>query len=156
MEPAMRHLRFQITNSGTPGNETSHYIDLARCLSLTNRRLYQQGRNYFVKKITVTSRDTQSGLVSVGAAGSSWPVHQGWKMAKKMWDEMRQGHGGAPGSGMPVSVTPAKWSDFKVWLTDGHRTVGNAGELLPLDNGNNVVDTTNAEWNHATYYSPGS
>lgn len=138
-----------MTNSGTPGTETSHYIDLGRDLSAVNRRLYQQGRDYHVKKITVTSRDTQSGLFSVGTAGSSWPVHQGWKMAKKMWDEMRLAHGGAPGSGLPTSVTPATWADFKVYLSLASKT----GTVpTPVDNGNNAVKL--GEWVHSKYQSP--
>lgn len=154
LEPAVRHLRFQLTSSGTPGTETSHFCDVARNLSLINRRLYSQSRDYFIKKITVTSRNTQSGLFSVSTAPVSWPIYQGHKMAKKLWNEMQEGHGGAPGSGMPSSITPATWSDFKVWLSDTHRGVGNAGEMLCLDNGNNQVSTANSEWAHSKFYSP--
>lgn len=149
IEPAIRHLRYQLTNSGTPGTETSHFFDLFRDLSAVNRRLYQQGRDLHIKKITVTSRDTRSGLVSVGTAPSSWPVHQGWKMAKKMFDEMRMGHGGAPGSGMPTSITPATWADFKVYLSADHKAGTNA---VPLDNGNNQVKL--GEWVYSKYQSP--
>lgn len=149
IEPAIRHLRYQLTNSGTPGTETSHFFDLFRDLSAVNRRLYQQGRDLHIKKITVTSRNTRSGLVSVGTAPSSWPVHQGWKMAKRMYDEMRMGHGGAPGSGMPTSITPATWADFKVYLSDTHRTTGG---LTPVDNGNNQVKV--GEWIHSKFQSP--
>lgn len=149
IEPAIRHLRYQLTNSGTPGTETSHFFDLFRDLSAVNRRLYQQGRDLHVKKITVTSRNTRSGLVSVGTAPSSWPVHQGWKMAKRMYDEMRMGHGGAPGSGMPTSITPATWADFKVYLSADHKSATNA---VPLDNGNNQVKL--GEWVYSKYQSP--
>lgn len=138
-----------MTNSGSPGTETSHYFDLFRDLSAVNRRLYAQGHDLFIKKITVTSRNTRAGLFSVGTAHTSWPVYQGWKMAKKMWDEMRQGHGGAPGSGMPVSITPAKWADFKVYLTDDHKSATNA---VPLDNGNNQVKL--GEWVYSKFQSP--
>ena len=31
--PAARYLRYELTNSGTPGTETSHFIDLAKDLS---------------------------------------------------------------------------------------------------------------------------
>lgn len=138
-----------MTNSGTPGTETSHFIDLASGLSQTNRRLYQQGRDYFIKKITVTSRNTRSGLVSVSTAPSSWPVHQGWKMAKKMWDEMRLAHGGAPGSGLPTSITPATWADFKVYLSEDHKSTGGS---RPRDNGNNLVNV--GEWVYSKFQSP--
>ena len=66
-----------------------------------------------------------------------------------MWDEMRLGHGGAPGSGMPASITPATWADFKVYLSDDHRT---GTEVVCLDNGNNAIKL--GEWVHSKYQSP--
>jgi len=56
--PAVRYLRYELTNSGTPDTETSHFIDLARDLSRCNRRLYRAGRDYHVKKVTVVSSNT--------------------------------------------------------------------------------------------------
>ena len=149
--PSVRHLRYQLTNSGTPNTEVSHFIDLARDLSLVNRRLYRQGKHYFIKKITVTSRNSDNGLVSVGAAPTSWIVSAAWKKAFKLWNSMREGHGGAPGSGLPTGVSPATWADFKVYLSDDHRT---ATMPLPLDNGNNAVSTADSEWVYSKFVSP--
>lgn len=70
-------------------------------------------------------------------------------MAKKMWDEMRLGHGGAPGSGLPTTITPATWADFKVYLSATHKGATNA---VPLDNGNNLVKL--GEWVYSKYQSP--
>lgn len=149
--PCVRHLRYQLTNSGTPGTETSHFISLARDLSAVNRRLYRQGKHYFVKKITVTSRDSDNGLVSVSAAPNSWVLSAAWKKAFRLWNSMREGHGGAPGSGLPRGVSPAKWADFKVYLSNDHRT---ATMAVPLDNGNNPVSLADSEWIHARFISP--
>lgn len=85
----------------------------------------------------------------MGTAPTSWAVHGAHKMGKKMWDEMRLGHGGAPGSGMPSSITPATWADFKVYLSDTHRT---GSEVTCLDNGNNLVKL--GEWIHSKFQSP--
>ena len=150
-QPAVRHLRFLINNSGTPDTETSHFVDIAQALSVVNRRMYRQGMNYTIKKISVTSRDTTNGLISVSAAPTSWMVHAAWKQSFKLWNQMRQGHGGAPGSGLPQGVTPATWADYKVYLSNDHRT---SGTLVPVDNGNNAAVTTNAEWQHARFISP--
>lgn len=149
--PSVRHLRYQLTTSATPDLETSHFIDLARDLSLVNRRLYRQGKHYFVKKITVTSRNTVNGLFSVSAAPTSWMTGAAWKKAFKLWTQMREGHGGAPGSGLPTGVTPATWADFKVYLSNDHRT---ATMPLPLDNGNNPVVITDADWDYSRFVSP--
>lgn len=150
MEPAVRCLKYEFVHT-TGGAAQSHFVDLAKDLSLVNRRLYQQGREYFIKKITVTNRDN-NGYLQVSTAPSGWPVHQGWKMAKKLYDQMREGHGGAPGSGLPTSMTPAKWSDFKVYLSEAHRT--SATTPRPVDNAGNLVSVANSEWNHATFVSP--
>ena len=64
---------------------------------------------------------------------------------------MREGHGGAPGSGLPQGVTPAKWADFKVYLSLDHR---GATMAVPLDNGNNPVSLADSEWVYARYISP--
>lgn len=146
--PSVRHLRYQLTANVA---ESSHFIDLARDLSLVNRRLYRQGKHYFVKKITVTSRNTADGLVSVGAAPTSWMIGAAWKKAFRLWNQMREGHGGAPGSGLPTGVSPAKWADFKVYLSTDHRA---ATMPLPLDNGNNAVVATNADWDYSRFISP--
>lgn len=149
--PAVRHLRYQLTNSGTPNTEVSHFFDLARDLSLVNRRLYRQGKHYFIKKITVTSRNSDNGLVSVSAAPTSWVLNAAWNKAFKLWNQMREGHGGAPGSGLPTSVTPATWADFKVYLSDDHRT---ATMPVPLDNGNNAASLADGEWVYSKFQSP--
>ena len=70
-------------------------------------------------------------------------------MAKKMWDEMRLAHGGAPGSGLPTTITPATWADFKVYLSEDHKSTGGS---RPLDNGNNQVNV--GEWIYSKFQSP--
>lgn len=148
--PAVRHLRYRLSTAA-PGVEVSHFLDVMRDLSLVNRRLYRQGKHLFIKKISVTSRDTTNGLVSVAAAPTSWMVYAAWKKAFRLWNQMREGHGGAPGSGLPTGVTPAKWADFKVYLSTDHRA---ATMPLPLDNGNNAVVVTNADWDYSRFISP--
>lgn len=135
----------------TGGVQQSHFVDLAKDLSLVNRRLYQQGREYFIKKITITDRDNE-GYLQVSTAPSGWTVHQGWKQARRLWHQMREGHGGAPGSGLPTTMTPAKWADFKVYLSDAHRTAPTVPR--PVDNAGNLVSIANSEWNHSTFTSP--
>ena len=142
---AERHLRYQLVNSATPNVETSHFIDLARDLSAINRRLYEQGRYYKVARVTVTSRNTYGGLVSVCAAPSTWVVVEAWKKARMYW--LRQQKEVAEAAG----VKPQTWADFKVYLSDTHRT-GTVDR--PRDNGNNVVSSSNANWDYSEFVSP--
>ena len=144
--PAVRYLRYEVTNSGTPGNETSHYIDLARDLSAINRRLYRQGRAYHVRKITVISTNTPTGdnRISVSTVPDSWVARNAWKRGFQMWQKMRKQATDKSG------IKPGTWNDFKVHLTDDSRTAG--GYKTPKDNGGN--DLLYNEWNYATLHTP--
>lgn len=150
--PVVRHLKYQCVNTGV-AVVNQFYFDLFYHLSLVNRRLYRQGQQLFIKKITVSSRDTTNGSVSAMTAPTSWMTHAAWKQAFKLWMEMRKGHGGAPGSGLPKGVTPATWADFKVYLSNEHR-FGTSHWPLPLDGNDLPVVTLNAEWVYARYISP--
>lgn len=66
-----------------------------------------------------------------------------------MWKKMRLDHGGAPGSGLPASVTPATWSDFKVYLSAEHKS---AGGIQAIDSAGNGVAVN--EWRYSMFYSP--
>ncbi len=148
--PVVRHLRYVISTVGL-GVE-SFYVDLAHDLSLVNRRLYRQGKHYSVKKATVTtSNNASEATVAISAAPTTWVVEAAWKKAFRLWNQMRKGHGGAPGSGLPSGVTPATWADFKVYLSNGHRT---GSVVHPVDNGGNTVSLVNSEWIYSKYQSP--
>jgi len=159
--PAVRYLRYHLTNSGTPGTETSHFIDLARDLSRVNRRLYRAGRNYHVKKITVISRDTLSGLypgaspgsvsqqncgrISVSTAPDSWVARNAWARGFKSWKQMNK-----TATGQLSGDIAGTWSDFKIYLTSDF---ANATLPGPLDNGSNEVAAA-LNWDPSTFVTP--
>ena len=138
-------MRYEITNSGSANTETSHYIDLARDISAINRRLYRQGRDYHVRKVTVTSINTPNGTgrISVSTLPNSWTVRGAWKRGFEHWNRQRKE--AVKGS----SIKPGSYNDFKVHLTNDSRT---ATLLEPKDNGGN--DLLYGEWNYATLLSP--
>lgn len=148
--PAVRYLKYELTNSGTPGTETSHYIDLARDLSAINRRLYRQGRVYHVKRITVVSRNTiaapggTAGFISASAAPNSWVVRNAWKRGFEVMKEMnKQATVGVSGN---IAGT---WADFKVHLD---ATMKAATLLTPIDSGGNAVSL--GEWVYSKFVTP--
>lgn len=149
--PAVRHLRYEVTNSGTAGTETSHYIDLARDLSAINRRFYRQGMVYAVSKVTVVSRNTipspgqSAGFVSIGVAPDSWTVRGAWKYGKQLFDAMQN----RALASVPNSIR-GRYADFKVAALDG--AVPSPTYLDPLDNGGNAL--TGGEWNYSRFVSP--
>lgn len=148
--PANRYLRYELTNSGTPGNETSHFIDLAKDLSRINRRLYRQGRDYHVKKITIVSSNTPNSApgaenrVSFSTIGADWVTQQAWKRGFRTWNDMnKEATRNLSGD---VSGT---WADFKVYMTNDMRS----GTVLnPLDNGGNQYNS--GEWIYSELVTP--
>jgi hypothetical protein len=159
--PAVRYLRYQLTNSATPGTETSHFIDLARDLSRVNRRLYRAGRDYHVKKISIVSSNTIQGLypgaapgslsqqnagrISVSTAPDSWVARGAWNRAYKSWVQMNK-----TASGQLAGNIAGTWADFKIFLS-----ADMAGATLPspLDNGGNAVGAA-LNWDVSTFVTP--
>ena len=148
--PAARYLRYELTNSATPGTETSHYIDLAKDLSAINRRLYRQGRCYHVKRISIVSSNTipspgqNAGRVTFGVVPDTWVARGAWKRGFDAWRKMQRKAVQLTGN----DITPT-WNDFKVYLTNDHK-FGTA--LSPLDNGGNVA--TAGDWSYSVFRSP--
>jgi len=143
-QPAARYLRYEVTNSGSPNTETSHFIDLARDLSRVNRRLYRQGRDYHVKKITIVSSNTPNvgyadpatvvngARVSVSTIPYTWVSQMAWKRAFDQWNRMNK----EASANLAGDIT-ATWSDFKVYMSLDQRS----GTMLePKDNGGNLYD----------------
>ncbi len=145
-EPANRYLRYELTNSGTPGTETSHYIDLARDLSRVNRRLYRQGRDYHVKKITIVSSNTPNAdnRISVSTIPNTWVSKMAWKRAFDTWNRMNR-----EATEQIAGDIKGTWSDFKVYMTLDSRA---ATPLNPVDNGGNAFDA--GMWTYSQLVSP--
>lgn len=156
--PAVRYLRYELTNSGTENTETSHFIDLAKDLSAVNRRLMRQGRHYHVKRVTVVSRNTPNvsyqgsggpvtfgGRVSISTAPTSWVTQMAWKRAFEVYKQMNN-RAMANVAGESIAGT---WADFKVYLSTDHR---NGTKLTPKDNGGNNVAA--GEWVYSRFISP--
>ncbi len=155
--PAVRHLRYELTNSGSAGTETSHFIDLARDLSAINRRLYRQGRSYHVKRITVVSSNTiagypgpdaaaqqNAGRISFSTAPDSWVARGAWKRGFKTFNLMNK-----EATHNLTNDIAGKWADFKVYLSTDHYA---ATDLIPKDNGGGALSM--GEWNYSDYVSP--
>ena len=142
---AERFLRFQVVHPGNSG-ETSHYIDIAKELSKLNRRMYRQGKVYRIANISITSRNTVDGLVSFSTAPDTWVSRNSWIRGFELWNDMNK---------QALNLQPARksqWHDFKVYLSDSHRTASAARKPGVLDNGNNAY--VDGEWVYSEYISP--
>ncbi|AXH77123.1 MAG: putative capsid protein [Circoviridae sp.] len=146
LTPAVRYLRYELTTSGTPGTETSHFVNLARDISAVNRRLYRSGKDYFVKKITVISSNTPNGgnRISVSAIPDSWTARAAFNRGFKTWNKMQN-----EAQSQAAGDIKATWNDFKVDMSVDFRS---ATLLTPKDNGGN--DVTVGEWIQSRMVSP--
>jgi len=150
MTPANRYLRYELTNSGNAGTETSHFLDIARDLSRTNRRLMRQGRDYHIKKITVVSKNTGSqpggdaGRISVSTALDTWVTRKAWQRGFSLYQQMQKIATDAAGSSLKST-----YNDFKVYLHSDMRT----GTILePKDNGGN--NYAGGDWDYSKFQTP--
>lgn len=144
--PAMRYLRYELTNSGTPGTETSHFIDLARDLSRVNRRLYRSGKDYHVKKLTIVSSNTPNGesRVSVSTVPDTWVSKMAWIRGFETFKRMNK-----EATTQTSGDIGGTWADFKVHMSLDSRTATKAN---PLDNGGNAYLA--GEWDYSLMFSP--
>jgi hypothetical protein len=157
--PAVRHLRYNLTNSSSVGTETSHYLDIGRDLSALNRRLMRQGRVYHIKRVTIVSSNsgqsqgpspgsafaTHAGRVSFSVIPTSWMTIGAWKRGFATWNKMNKQ---SVLSDQP-SLKP-RYHDFKL------RGIGSYAPTptyaVPVDNGGGAVSL--GEWTYTKLVSP--
>jgi hypothetical protein len=163
--PAVRHLRYEVTNSSDAGTETSHYVDIARDLAAINRRMMAQGRIYSIKKITVVSRNTiagvgyietpvtgipgiqlqqNAGFISVSAAPPSWSVINACKHGRTMFEKMKKK------AMQTVEMKDGRYADFKIRALHGGTVAPTF--LVPQDNGGNPLQL--GTWEYSQFVSP--
>lgn len=98
--------------SAPSGTTTNQILDVARCLSVVNHRLYRQGKTYQVK-IDLDNRpdETNPGMSSVDvyALVDTWYIQKAWQLARKVYlDNM------AAERAVMSSQQIARWEDFRV------------------------------------------
>ena len=136
IEPAVTQIAYALP-AGTS------YVDLAKDLSMINRRLYRSGMVYAVQDIqlVVSAGTKQTDIIHVTfeTSGNSWIVHNAWKKGFRAWrnqvNELKQGLG---------SNIEGKWADFKVYLDDSMED----GTILTPVAGDGAAYQT-GEWKHS-------
>jgi len=164
--PAVRYLRYNLTNSENPGTETSHYIDLARDLSAINRRLYRQGRDYHVKRVSIVSSNTiaatgwidydslpgsdnitqNAGRITVSTIPDSWMARNAWRRGFEMWNKMNKRVFDMPDS---ATIKP-KYHDFKIRAIGAYAPT--PAYVVPVDNGGAALAL--GEWSYSEMVTP--
>ncbi len=147
----VRTLAFGVVDSATPA-----YIDLSQCLSMVNRKLYPQGRCYYISKIQWLSGNSLTGganssKVTLTTLPYNWVTRNAWVKSKALWTSMQD---------RVLKDNPSiagKWRDYKVFMDLAHQQGGTAssGPLLnlkPVDGA--FAAAGDGEWNMSTLVLP--
>ena len=116
----------------------SAYIDVAKCLSVLNRKLVRQGQVFKIKGFSVyTNYTDEQSMIKIGVLPRVWPMFNAYKKARRLWNEhnlMALRDTGA--SNLP------KYYDFKILMDGTHaRSVLNtAGAGEAADDNLEIVD----------------
>ena len=140
--------------SGSQPYADSGYIDIARCLSMINRKLVRQGQVFKVKGMHMYSKDESPVTTyKVGVLPRTWVMFNAYKKARSLWLQQAETAFAELGGGnMP------KYLDFKVLADEGHVLAYNSGNdlLLPMDFDENMVSKEDTDWNYSSFHSADS
>jgi hypothetical protein len=133
----------------------SSYIDIARALSIVNRKFYRQGLYYYVNSVEVYN-DEQA-VVDFMTIPDTWVTRNAWKRGFQLFQKMNSM------ADDPISgIGRPKYHDFKVKMTanQSHSNLSAAlnNNLLPAFYGENGVASipSNSEWVHSVFVSADS
>lgn len=141
---------------GIEDSATAAYIDLAQCLSMVNRKLYRQGKCYFIQKIQwLSATNLQSSKtaskVTLATLPYNWVTRNAWVKSQALWKKMNM---------KVLKDNPSvqgKWADYKVYFDGAHFTGGTAASgptlnLKPRDA--DFAVAKDGEWYMSTFVLP--
>jgi hypothetical protein len=138
--PTVRRLSFECDGG------SSRYIDIAKALSIVNRRgSYRQGVYYYVNSVEVYNNE--SGVVDIHTLPDTWTIKNAHNRARKLWSKMNR-----LVSPPLISGIKPQYHDFKVYMSERHEQ---NGTLNPSMQGiNNTAVTLSAEdWVYSKFVS---
>ena len=150
MTPAQRYLTYELAvepsdlSGSTPVYRvTTMYLDIARDLSLLNRRLYRQGMDYHIKSITFMSRNTPTGSATASVVPCTWTVMNAYRRGRAAWnaankDAMKNVNSSIVG----------KWADFRIDPVNG---IQSTAYLTPEDAAGNAYPAGTFDWEKAKF-----
>jgi hypothetical protein len=132
---AVSRMRFTFASNGT------YYIDMAKALSLQERRLHRQKQIYTV--LGGYYKDQDGATVHFNTAPMTWPVKRSINRGFRLWKKM---------IAQTLSTTEGhqtgKWNDFKVYLDNQMGTAKS-----PVDASGQSLTTGGDEWEYSTLTS---
>lgn len=132
--PTVTRLSFECNGGAT------QFIDIGLALSAVNRRAARQGVYYYVNSVEIYNDET--GVVDLHTLPDNWITKNSWNRAFKIYQKMNS----------LVETPRSKWHDFKVYMSNLHRTTGTLHPYLHDINAGSQVITPD-EWAYSVFTS---
>lgn len=132
MNDTQRFLHFNLTHTGAD-SEDNHYVDLAKLLSVANRRSYRQGMVYHIANIVFDDAQADADI-DVCTMPQNWTTQRAWELGFKNW-RMQQ-KAALLALGQSDSGT---WADFKIHLNKD--SIDDADQAALIDVNGNTFST---------------
>ena len=135
--PTQLRLSFEFDGGST------QFIDIAQALSTINRKFYRQGVYYYVNSVEIYNNET--GVVDLLTLPDTWVTKNAWNRGFNMFQKM---------NALAPDVPRPKYHDFKVYMSDLHRTTGSTEPRLHDINGASAAGgMTPDDWTYSQFTS---
>jgi len=132
--PTELRMVFEGVGSGT------EFIDLAMCLSTINRKAARQSGYWYVNSVELYN-NTDS-FVDLHVLPDTWTTRNAYIRAKAIWDQTNE-----TALKHQSGILP-KYHDFKVYMSDRHRTTGSKNPVVYDINGAGTAIVPD-EWDYS-------
>jgi hypothetical protein len=139
--PTVTRLSFEFDGGST------QFIDIAMALSAINRKFYRAGVYYYVNSVEIYNNET--GVVDLHTLPDNWVTKNSWSRGFQLFQKMNSM------VDPPMSnVGRPKYHDFKVYMSDLHRTTGSKSPSLHGINATYTSSgTTPDDWDYSQFVS---
>ena len=135
-----KHVEINVAESG------NQFVDVARCLSEVNHRLYRQSRVYRCK-VNHLGNPTDRGKLDIYVLRDTWMLQKAYQMAKDAYDKNMSEEMADVGK-----TNLARWQDFRILLDPA---ASGYTEKLPVIRANGTLNgstLSNGEFVHSLVY----
>lgn len=127
---------------------TTQFIDIARALSVINRKFYRQGVYYYVNSVEVYNNE--SGVIDLHTLPDTWVTKNSWNRGFQLFQKMNAM------TNTPISgVVRPKYHDFKVYFNQTHQQRGSLNPVMSTIN-NGSAGYAPDEWDYSRFVSADS
>lgn len=105
-------------------DDSVKFIDIAQSLSIINRRLYRQGCYYYINSVEFYNNEDK--YLDVLTIPDTWGFKSAYRRALGIYNEMQE----KALRNVNLMSVIGKYHDFKVYMSDAHRSTGNTKPSL--------------------------